>query len=104
MNVFNSNDYERACIWYERIKYCVEKFNIKIEILREKLAVDLLNNKSVNYFHTDYQSIIDNFETEVYHIIETYKVEQRYLPFLCTFFMGKFMRDRSCNRFHASSE
>ncbi|MDK6226356.1 hypothetical protein [Klebsiella variicola] len=83
MNVFNSNDYERACIWYERIKYCVEKFNIKIEILREKLAVDLLNNKSVNYFHTDYQSMIDNFETEVYHIIETYKVEQRYLPFLC---------------------
>ena len=76
MNVFNSNDYERACIWYERIKYCVEKFNIKIEILKE-------NNQSVNYFHTDYQSIIDNFETEVYHIIETYEVEQRYLPFLC---------------------
>ncbi|HGO4235247.1 hypothetical protein [Klebsiella pneumoniae] len=82
MNVFNSNDYERACIWYERIKYCVEKFNIKIEILREKLAVDLLNNQSVNYFHADYQSIIDNFETEVYHIIETYAVDQQYLPFL----------------------
>lgn len=82
MNVFNSNDYERACIWYECIKYCVEKFNIKIEILREKLAVDLLNNQSVNYFHADYQSIIDNFETEVYHIIETYAVDQQYLPFL----------------------
>ncbi|UDC30818.1 hypothetical protein SB00094_02683 [Klebsiella variicola subsp. tropica] len=82
MYVFNSNDYERACIWYERIKYCVEKFNIKIEILRGNLAVDLLNNQSVNYFHTDYQSIIDNFETEVYHIIETYAVDQQYLPFL----------------------
>ncbi|EKT0319435.1 hypothetical protein OHD78_005451 [Klebsiella pneumoniae] len=82
MNVFNSNDYERACIWYERIKYCVEKFNIKIEILREKLAVDLLNNQSVNYFHADYQSIIDNFETEVYHIIEKNAVDQQYLPFL----------------------
>lgn len=82
MNVFNSNDYERACIWYERIKYCVEKFNIKIEILRKKLAVDLLNNQSVNYFHADYQSIIDNFETEVYHIIEKNAVDQQYLPFL----------------------
>ncbi|EPU1376772.1 hypothetical protein ACVUPA_005403, partial [Klebsiella pneumoniae] len=71
-----------ACIWYERIKYCVEKFNIKIEILREKLAVDLLNNQSVNYFHADYQSIIDNFETEVYHIIEKNAVDQQYLPFL----------------------
>ncbi|WP_227667609.1 hypothetical protein [Klebsiella variicola] len=44
--------------------------------------MDLLNNQSVNYFHADYQSIIDNFETEVYHIIETYAVDQQYLPFL----------------------
>lgn len=83
MNVFNSNDYERACIWYERIKYCVEKFNVKIEILRGKLALDLLNNQSINYFHTDYQSIIDNFEAEFYQIIDVYAVEKQYLPFLC---------------------
>lgn len=83
MNVFNSNDYERACIWYERIKYCVNKFNIKIEILRRKLALDLLNNQNINYFYTDYQSIIDNFEAEFYQIIDVYAVEQQYLPFLC---------------------
>ncbi|MEB8015447.1 hypothetical protein NGK11_03270 [Raoultella ornithinolytica] len=83
MNIFNRNDYERACERYERIKYCVEKFNIKIEILREKLALDLLENKNIDNFHTNYQTIIDNFETEFYHIIETYEVEQRYLPFLC---------------------
>lgn len=83
MNVFNSNDYERACIWYERIKYCVDKFNIKIEILRRKLALDLLNNQNINYFYTDYQSIIDNFEAEFYQIIDVYAVEQQYLPFLC---------------------
>ncbi|WBW59695.1 hypothetical protein [Klebsiella electrica] len=83
MNVFNSNDYERACIWYERIKYCVDKFNIKIEILRRKLALDLLNNQNINYFYTDYQSIIDNFEAEFYQIIDVYAVEKQYLPFLC---------------------
>lgn len=83
MNIFNRNDYERACERYERIKYCVEKFNIKIETLREKLALDLLENKNIDNFHTNYQTIVDNFETEFYHIIETYEVEQRYLPFLC---------------------
>lgn len=83
MNIFNGNDYERACERYERIKYGVEKFNIKIEILREKLALDLLENKNIDNFHTNYQTIVDNFETEFYHIIETYEVEHRYLPFLC---------------------
>ncbi|EHT08349.1 hypothetical protein [Raoultella ornithinolytica] len=83
MNIFDDNDYEKACKWYEHIRSNVNSFNIEIEKLSEQIALDLLENKNIDNFHTNYQTIVDNFETEFYHIIETYEVEQRYLPFLC---------------------
>ncbi|HEE8580259.1 TPA: hypothetical protein R8B85_004584, partial [Salmonella enterica] len=51
MNIFDDNDYEKACKWYKHIRSNVEGFNVKIEKLREKTALDLLNNEGVDYFH-----------------------------------------------------
>ncbi|ECY7044696.1 TPA: hypothetical protein R8B56_004585, partial [Salmonella enterica] len=61
-NIFDDNDYEKACKWYKHIRSNVEGFNVKIEKLREKTALDLLNNEGVDYFHKGYQSFVERFE------------------------------------------
>ncbi|MDH0313296.1 hypothetical protein ACN9PN_09410 [Klebsiella pasteurii] len=83
MNIFDDNDYEKACKWYEHIRSNVNSFNIEIEKLSEQIALDLLNNKNIDYFHTDYQSLINRFETDFYQFIDTFFIEKQYLPFLC---------------------
>ena len=83
MNIFEDNDFENACKWYEHVKSNVDGFNIKIQNLREKIALDLLNNKNIDYFYTVYPSLVNRFETGFYQIIDTHAVDPQYLPFLC---------------------
>ncbi|ENE5467884.1 hypothetical protein ABH717_000802 [Escherichia coli] len=83
MNIFEDNDFENACKWYKHIRSNVDGFNVKIEKLREKTALDLLNNEGVDYFHKAYQSFVERFEKGFYQIIDTFSVEQQYLPFVC---------------------
>lgn len=83
MNIFEDNDFENACKWYEHVKSNVDGFNIKIQNLREKIALDLLNNKNIDYFYTVYPSLVNRFETCFYQIIDTHAVDPQYLPFLC---------------------
>ena len=52
MNIFEDNDFEKACKWYQHVKSNVDGFNIKIQTLREKIALDLLNNKNIDYFRS----------------------------------------------------
>ncbi|WP_369526364.1 hypothetical protein AB6S41_26095 (plasmid) [Klebsiella pneumoniae] len=77
MNIFEDNDFEKACKWYKHIRSNVDGFNVKIENLREKIALDLLNNKNIDYFHKAYQSFVERFEKGFYQIIDTFSVEQQ---------------------------
>ncbi len=83
MNIFEDNDFENACKWYEHVKSNVDGFNIKIQNLKEKIALDLLSNKNIDYFYTVYPSLVNRFETGSYQIIDTHAVDPQYLPFLC---------------------
>lgn len=42
MNIFDDNDYEKACKWYKHIRSNVEGF--------------------IDYFHKGYQSFVERFE------------------------------------------